>query len=58
MQISMRAGYARITIVINPLTITIIMKDYTRKDWLNAIISALVAFLTALGASSCAQAIL
>lgn len=25
------------------------------KNWLNAIISALVAFLTALGATSCAE---
>lgn len=31
--------------------------NYYRKDWLNAIISALVAFLTALGATSCVSLI-
>lgn len=29
------------------------MKNWTKKDWLSAIVNALIAFLTALGASSC-----
>lgn len=29
------------------------MKEEFKKNWLSALISALVAFLTALGASSC-----